>query len=177
MVHLDNLSPSPLSQAALTALRTAVHRLGCDCKQAQGQKAGAGCAPKGHACPAAEADILTASGKCVWAMSWSILVQIGWGTLLGFVGRKQQRKKCQSGKSQSVRNEKGPGREDKSLPWHEGVREPIKGYREQGQHPSDRLRELFLLPNSYHDMKWTWTRNLLMRCSSSLFVLWLNWSA
>lgn len=117
---------------------------------------------------------INCDGKCVWAMSWSILMQTGWGTWLDFVGKRKQLKKM-SGKNQSGRNVKGPGRDDKVLPWHEGVREPIKSYREQGQQQSGRLREHFsLLPNSYHDMKWTWTRNLSMRCSHpSLFCGWI----
>lgn len=111
-----------------------------DCKSAHGQKAGrirsrlcslTSCLPRNQC-----TDILTVLGKCVWSMRWFTLMQIGWGTLLDFVGQKQQLKNCQSG-----RNEKGPGRENKSLPWHGGVREPMKSYREQGQQQSDRLRE------------------------------------
>lgn len=105
MARLDNLSPPPLSQGAFTAPRPAVHRLTAsqhtDRRQAG---SGAGCAPELHACPAADAQ--------TYRLCWENV--FGRGTPLDFVGQKQQLKKCE--RVSQVRNEKGPGKEGKSLP-------------------------------------------------------------
>lgn len=140
-----------------------------DCKSARGQKAGRMrsrlCSWTSRLPSSWCTDTSTVSGKCVWPRNSA-----------GFCWAEAATEKMWE--SQSGKNEKGPGKEGKSLPWCDGVREPIKSYREQGHQQWQIERTFFfLLPNSYHDMKWTWTRNLAMRCSSSLFVFWLNWSS
>lgn len=119
MVHLNNFPTPPHSLATFPAPIPAVHTLAASQHVDRSwTRLGTLCAPKLHACPAT-ATYLLCLEKCWTCM----MVEPRWSKVgkCWICWEKQQLIKGEI-EGQSGKNDKESEMEDKSLPWHDGVR-------------------------------------------------------